>query len=216
MEGQIRSRVPDTVSTYRIYAFAISIAAHALLLVWVPVAPHRFGSATPGGMQSRVLHVSLMSRTDSGAVLASTKTPVLPVQEQAKSRPPESPVVPRTFHDADAFSLAPNYYPAHDLSQMPAPLGSLQPKPVAGDEGIGGKLSIRLWIDAAGKPDHVSLLESELPSAFADAVLDAFRNMHFIPGKINGTAVPAWVDIEVEYRDIRAQSEQQAAAASKK
>jgi TonB family protein len=212
MKGQIRIRVRDTVSKYQIYAFAISIAAHALLLAWIPIAPHRFGSAAPGGTQSKVLRVSLMSRAESGSVLATTKPSAIPIPDQAEKTPPESRAVPHTFRDNNAFSLAPNYYPAHDLSQMPAPLGTLQPKPISGDDGIGGKLSIRLWIDAAGKPDRVGLLASELPSAFADAVLDAFRDMHFVPGKINGVAVPAWVDIEVEYRDLRRQPEQQTAA----
>jgi len=73
------------------------------------------------------------------------------------------------------------------------------------DDGIGGKLSIRLWIADTGELDRINLINSEVPPTYAEAALAAFRKMHFKPGEIQGMAVKSWVDIVIEYTDLKRQ-----------
>lgn len=105
--------------------------------------------------------------------------------------------------DSDSFALPPTWYPAQVLSRMPHPITQFAPRSVPGDDGSGGRISVRLWIDEAGNLDRVSLLGSELPKEFEEAALTAFRNMRFRPGEIDGVPVKSWVDIVIEYAELR-------------
>lgn len=83
---------------------------------------------------------------------------------------------------------------------MPQPMGKFEPHLLlAEDSGIGGKLSVRLWIDEMGTVEHVSLLETDLPESFTDTAISAFNRMRFSAGEIEGRAVKVWADIVVEY-----------------
>lgn len=207
-----------TPNNYRTIAFAISFAAHILAVLCWPVPRHHFGSPPYGAVSQRALEVRIVPRDRGDAVQVPINTqdmPPVPTKadmtkaEMAKAGNPTGATAPQTFRDKDSFALVPNYYPARDLTQMPSPLTSLRPQPVAGDDGIGGKVSIRLWINTGGELDRASLVDSELPPEFAEAVLGAFRKMRFKPGTIDGVSVPAWVDIVVEYRDLHGEREQQ-------
>lgn len=95
------------------------------------------------------------------------------------------------------------FYPASALSRMPQPISKFEPQPPeTGDTGIGGKLTIRLWIDASGNLDQVFVVSTDLPPAFEEAALAAFRKMRFSPGEINGAAVGALVEVVIEYADL--------------
>lgn len=87
---------------------------------------------------------------------------------------------------------------------MPEPISKFEPHLLlAEDSGIGGKLSVRLWINELGTVEHVSLLETDLPEPFTDAAISAFTDMRFSPGEMDGTAVRVWADIVVEYAALQ-------------
>ena len=103
----------------------------------------------------------------------------------------------------NAISLL-GYYPASRLSRMPAAISLFDiQSPAGGDTGIGGKLTIRVWIGVNGGVDDLRILSSGLPAVYERAALAAFEKMRFAPGQIDGTAVGSWADIVIEYADFQ-------------
>src|SRR5262249_54078188 len=83
-----------------------------------------------------------------------------------------------------------NYRSAGNLSRMPEAITEFLPQLTsAEDSGTGGQIAVRLWISETGGVDDAGLLESALPSAYADAALAAFRQMRFVPGEVDGKPV---------------------------
>jgi TonB family protein len=96
------------------------------------------------------------------------------------------------------------YYPADKLTKMPEAIGrfDIQP-PAGGDTGLGGKMTIRIWIGMNGAIDRVRVIDSGLPQDYADAALAAFEKLRFAPGEIAGVPVKSWVEVVIEYADFR-------------
>ena len=117
---------------------------------------------------------------------------VATVEQQAV--PSESPA---------ASGIPTAYFSAESLSKMPEPLTKFDPQlSKAEDHGLGGAISVRIWINDEGLVDRIIVLSSELPEAFDNAALNAFRQVHFAPGEIDGKPVNTWVDIVVQYSDL--------------
>jgi TonB family protein len=163
-----------------------------LLLSWpLQLSPGgRPGLARPAA--ASVLHVSLNAPGEA------LEVPAPPIQ--AGGAPQDGQGGPAV---QDAVPL-PGYYPAGRLSRMPEAIGifDVQP-PSGGDSGIGGKVTLRIWIGAKGGIDSVRVLSSGLPPEYADAALAAFGKMRFTPGEINGVPVQSWVDVVIEYADFQ-------------
>ena len=167
-----------------------------VFLSWpMPLAP----GGSPGLAKSAaapLLHVSLNALGEAPEAARQVKDGATPQDGQG------GPAV------QDAVSL-PGYYPAGRLSRMPEGIGifDVQP-PAGGDSGIGGKVTLRIWIGAKGGIDSVRVLSSGLPAEYADAALAAFGKMRFTPGEINGVPVPSWLDVVIEYADFQRDSAQ--------
>ena len=191
-------------------ALIVSLAAHALLLSW-PVSLSMNGVAI-APLAAVAAPSSLMLRTrlqpsaadadipigaDKDAVSAEPPQPThseakkseaqLPLDE---ARPPDIPLI--------------GYYPSARLSKMPEAIGlfDIQP-PTGGDTGLGGKMTVRLWIGATGDIDRASILTSGLPQAYADAAIAAFEKLRFRPGEIGGVPVKSWAEVVIEYADFQ-------------
>jgi TonB family protein len=191
-------------------ALVASLLGHVLLLCWpLPLST----GGEPGAARPAVstLRVSLNLIPESNANPAR--------EDSSPARPAEPPAVtagPDKTKDAppgeqgtqDAIPLH-GYYPAARLSRMPVAISTfdIQP-PAGGDTGIGGKMTIRIWISAKGGIDSLRVLASGLPAAYAEAALAAFEKMRFEPGEINGVQVQSWVDIVIEYADFRREAAQ--------
>jgi TonB family protein len=198
-------------------ALAISLLAHALFLNWHVHVPGigEFGSAR---RSSPPLKVSFKPQADEPApVREETPVPVepaasnqvpSPVTTQAAAKPVE-PITPRTTDSSapeaasDAVPLV-GYYPVSRLTRMPEAISKFDIKaPSGGDTGLGGKMTIRIWISAKGAIDRVRVLSSGLPADYGEAALAAFEKLRFSPGEIDGAPVQAWADIVIEYADFR-------------
>jgi TonB family protein len=199
-------------------ALAISVLAHALLLTWPVSLPAAGVLGTLSSAPSRAAKTlkvtfSRIPETKPEPVpeikpeAVVEKTPPAPPQEQA---PLAS--VPRQKNEAapkdeqghaNSIPLV-GYYPADKLTKMPEAIGrfDIQP-PAGGDTGLGGKMTIRIWIGMNGVIDRVRVLDSGLPQAYADAALAAFEKLHFAPGEIAGVPVKSWVEVVIEYADFR-------------
>lgn len=186
-------------------ALAASLLGHIVLLSWpVPLSTGgEPGTATPAVSALRV-SLKLMAeantnpaREDGSPAKAAAPPAVAASPEQTVAVPPNRQFMP------GAVPLH-GYYPTERLSRMPVGIGSFEIQPPAGgDTGIGGKLTIRVWISAKGGIDSLRVLASGVPAAYAEAALAAFEKMRFEPGEIDGVRVQSWADVVIEYADFR-------------
>lgn len=184
-------------------ALLASLLAHVLLLSWpLPLSPGGGpGAPRPAASTLRV-SLDLIAEANAKPVRedsAPANTAVPPALGAGPGQ--EAPPGARGAQDAIALH---GYYPAARLSRMPVGIGSfdIQP-PAGGDTGIGGKLTLRVWISAQGGIDSLRVLASGLPAAYEQAALAAFGKMRFAPGEIEGVPVQSWVDVVIEYADFR-------------
>jgi TonB family protein len=191
-------RLPKSGNAQRLAALLVSIAAHVIALIWIAGRPHDFGHRHAQYGTTAALQVSLLAPENS-----ESTPPPLPSQFDEAIGKQQIPLSLPAKHDSDSFALAPTWYPANALSHMPRPVTQFTPQAIPGDDGSGGKISLRLWIDETGNLDRISILGSELSEEFEKAALTAFRSMRFKPGEIDGVPVKSWVDIVIEYADLR-------------
>jgi hypothetical protein len=98
---------------------------------------------------------------------------------------------------------APTYYTTDQLTKRPQPTFVPQltlPQELEPMFG-SGKVVLKLWIDELGNVNSVDVDESNLPEAVAKTAAEAFGNLHFVPGEIDGRRVGVVMKIEVTYDD---------------
>lgn len=61
--------------------------------------------------------------------------------------------------------------------------------------------TVALWINAGGTVDEVRPLADTLPPRFSQAVRQAFQQLRFEAGRLNGTASPAELCLQVYFRE---------------
>ncbi len=97
---------------------------------------------------------------------------------------------------------SPAYYPSGLLTVSPQALGEAR----VGDgsfatEEKAGKAILELWIDREGKVVLANTVTSDMSGRATEAILEAFRNLRFKPGEIEGTPVGVILKIEASYDD---------------
>jgi len=205
--GWLRLPEPPSEGMQRLAgALIASLCVHALLLSW-PVAPPSSGAQGflpqgPSRPEARKLRVTLNYVPESPHAAPIDAVPPAPVPEE-KSR--------EVRREPGAEQSVPliGYFPASRLSKMPQAVGvfDIQP-PAGGDTGLGGKMTVRIWIGANGAIDRARVLSSGLPDAYAEAALTAFEKLRFVPGEIGGVPVKSWVEIVIEYADFHDEPQQ--------
>jgi TonB family protein len=93
-----------------------------------------------------------------------------------------------------------SYFPLKALSKEPEAISEFTPRlpTLPGGAQGKGKLTIRIWINAAGSIDRVEILEGTMTSAYRQEVLAAFGKMAFTPGEINHLPVATWADVVID------------------
>ncbi len=95
---------------------------------------------------------------------------------------------------------APGYYRSDELTKPPRPTSEpkLQiPRSVA--RTVSGKVVLRLWINELGNVDSVEVEDSNLPQTVSKMVAEAFGEVHFSAGELDGRRVRSLMRIEVAY-----------------
>jgi len=186
-------------------ALVASLLGHVLLLNW-PLPLSAGGEPGAVGAAVSTLRVSLNLTEEANANLAREDNSPAKTVAAEPDKTKDAPSGEQGTQDAIPLH---GYYPAGRLSRMPMGVGTfdIQP-PAGGDTGIGGKMTIRVWISAKGGIDSVRVLSSGLPAEYAEAALAAFEKMRFEPGEIDGVQVQSWVDIVIEYADVRREAAQ--------
>ncbi|RKX62108.1 MAG: energy transducer TonB [Thermodesulfobacteriota bacterium] len=65
--------------------------------------------------------------------------------------------------------------------------------------GIEGSVKVKFLVDAAGRVNRVTILESNPPGIFDESVLKALPSWKFTPGELGGKAVNTWVSTVIEF-----------------
>lgn len=199
-------------------ATAVSLALHASLITSGP-APAFVDLI--GKPVSQVVDWTNSARPNPGhvfsAVITDDSTPkdALASAQQAAADVPIGPVVAgspsaeasasgtRIVNDPSSVSPGPlsaRYFSSRELDQRPEPLQQIDPEfPLTVDPGVRGSVVIRLLLDAAGKVEKVIPLRSSPPGLFDEAVIKAFADARYTPGKIGRNAVKVQLVIEVEF-----------------
>lgn len=66
-----------------------------------------------------------------------------------------------------------------------------------------GVIILKLWINASGNVDQVTVEQSNLPEKIAVAAANGFKEISFHPGEINDQPVASVISIEIRYDDDR-------------
>lgn len=181
----------------------ISGTVHLLLLAYAQSTNQRVHA--PG---VRAPQIILRAAIVSAPLSAENKPAPIARPTPEQEAKPEPVVSSPGWRDDSYSTVMRSYYPARVLSQMPQPLTSLTAilaaagGQSAGEQAIRGQVAIRLWINRSGNLDRLSVISSELPQPQEQAAVDAFSQMRFTPGEIDGLAVMTWVDVVLEYGDL--------------
>ena len=96
---------------------------------------------------------------------------------------------------------ADTYYTAHDLDVYPTLRDALklQYPDAAGRARVSGRALVMLALNEAGVLDDVSIVQSDPPGYFEDAVRATLGVARFFPAQKNGRAVKSRILINVEF-----------------
>ncbi|GGP37297.1 hypothetical protein GCM10009409_00170 [Shewanella saliphila] len=89
-----------------------------------------------------------------------------------------------------------------DVDQPPELLKYIQPQmPIAGRKyKDGGKVLLRLIVEANGLVSQVNVVESNPAKVFDDSAIQAARKWRFKPAILSGEAVKVFVDVPINFK----------------
>lgn len=183
-------------------ALGVSVVLHALVGALLVVGAR---GEPPGGPRSSPLVATILRPPEDPQRTIEPRAPLSePTPPSARSRDapdqPSAPPAPASGTAAD-IDLLPDYLPPSMLDELPhaIAIARLDPPPNA-DPSVGGKLRVRLWIDATGRVRQVTVVDTGgLPPAFPEAARAAFVRSQFRPARKDGLPVASVVTIVVDY-----------------
>lgn len=135
-------------------------------------------------------------REDARARLADLVAAPLPLPAPAWADPGASAEPPgRQVRDARADA---RYLPAAKLDIGPLPAGAPNFAEVTRRTLAIGRVRLRVYVSAFGLPDRVEILGLPLDADFAQALRQALEQTTFLPGRLGGHDVAAYVDYEFQ------------------
>ena len=190
--------------------FALALLASALVHV-TALAADWAAASRPLITQRQAILLSLLpphAANQTGEAAALLAVPAQSVgtsvplarTEGMEPAPVTSPAPPQKETPATPPRADPYYFELRELSQRPQ-LVSLVEVEARTDARPAqpGRLLARVLIGEQGSVEHVQIDESDLPSAFEQAAIDAFLQARYTPGQIDGRAVRSQIRIEVSY-----------------
>jgi len=205
-----------------LWALAVSLAAHSLLLTFV--LGHRLSGTEPTGNKGVALHATLVERRDPIETPAATPTAnaSLVATSEQPSPPPTSraPAQPAPAATADVYAgtVADIEIQAQPLSErgilgdllgreqsefpieidvppkVESRIAALYPR-TALAEGREGAVTVWVVVDEHGAPAEIQVVEGE--EEFVDAVVSAINRASFRPARNN--LVPIRFPISLEF-----------------
>lgn len=93
------------------------------------------------------------------------------------------------------------YYADSEVDAMPVALDPIVPRYPSGTDAVtdGGKVTLRLLIDAAGVVKDVVVVETWLPEVFEESARNALTSIRFKPAEKDGKAVGCQTMMSIAY-----------------
>ncbi|MCL1137542.1 energy transducer TonB [Shewanella pneumatophori] len=145
-------------------------------------------------------------KVQSKPVTSSAVTPVatsMPIMPTVADMPLQVPVMATpTLNGLSLPSIAPVIAGIKDVDKAPELLRFIQPKmPVAGRKfKQGGKVLLRLIVEADGVVSQAEVLEAEPKQVFDQSAIEAARKWRFKPAVLAGEAVKVFVDVPINFK----------------
>lgn len=198
---------PTSDSVRLFAALIISCLLHAAL-VFIPYLGASASVPRPavqGGRESeaaRVLNVTLALEKSPAATVAGASAggSVTDASAHPMANEESRPALDRAMGMGLLPLPAPAYYTTDQLTKRVQPTSA--PKldaPELGPVFASGTVILKLWIDELGDVIAVDVEKTDLPVAYSKTAVAAFRNVHFVPGEVDGRHVGVMMRIEVTY-----------------
>jgi hypothetical protein len=190
-------------------AAAVAIAGHAAAALWLP-GPNYLPSAGPSPGPKPltvVLHqpTSVAAASVGVAARSPDKAPIEPRESRSEAKRPgngDAGIGPQSPNLASG-SADPDYVPRGQLTASPRPATAVDiPFPPGVTGLVDLKVQVTLFIDAGGQVQRVRLDTPEVPVSFAQMIQQAFLSARFVPGEVQGLAVPTMMRLEAEFSSL--------------
>lgn len=192
-------------------ALLATAAMHVGMFVLLPGGPSPDTRRRMNGIPLPPVVMQVMIRPPDAPAPRQVAAPSTPVVPALPPPPPTAlrlltpPPVPIEIIGAATPAPAPErgvvepvYFPTSKLTVAPRPTAPPQVHlPKDWLEAFGQSV-LTLYVNASGTVDAVTLRRTNLPPELHDSVLEAFRNLLFVPGEIDGLAVPSVLTIEAD------------------
>lgn len=91
----------------------------------------------------------------------------------------------------------------HETLQQAKPDYAYNPKPEyplpLREQGVGGVVWLRVWVDGEGRPSEVILVRGSGYRLFDESALHAVRHWRFIPARLGEQTQAAWVEFPIRF-----------------
>jgi TonB family protein len=213
MRGREADCAPAAFKAF-VLALSLSLSAHALIVFPELVLKVSSGkkSGTPavrpvvssmgsGQLQVRLANDGVLQR-GIGDSVPSIKSAAAESDVPLEARTAASKTVPGTSESPlPDLPLGTRYYRLSELDERPRPKSQIEPEfPLTVDPGVVGAVVARLFLSTEGTVEDIQIEASTPTGLFDDAVLKAFRDASYSPGKKKGIAVRSQIRIEIEFR----------------
>lgn len=212
---------------------ALSVAAHVGLMAWLGSRPdhlwaHASGAievrivlgtdARVGSAKSAVEVVESVANASGDDNRPANAPPPRPFSHFHASRMNGAATSQKEVSDAagaidenpsGALPVAPQsgttYYADSEVDVMPVALDPIVPQYPPDSNAVidGGKVTLRLLVDATGIVKNVTVVQASLPEVFEEAARTALTGIHFKPAEKYGKAVACQMLISIEYASSR-------------
>lgn len=184
----------------RIGYISVSVALHAGVIAWIsqsadkPVVPDQqmvevtvmAEMPAPEVMKPITNKVPKLEKKPEAKIKPKEEASVQPVEEvlsDAKPAPEVKAAVTTPVFDAAYLNNPPPHYPA-----------------AAKRRNVEGRVVLDVRVSEAGRPTHVSVINSSGSDLLDDAAFKAVSNWQFTPAQQNGSAVAANVHVPVVFK----------------
>lgn len=202
--------------------WGLSIALHALVLVWV--WQHVVAAGPTAGTElTRPVQAFLISAAAPMRRVSETASPTVPAHVQARAATvsaqgatsysaPQGPAtqVETASSSGDPVTLADSVA----LPAAPAPVGgktTVQAQPdyqfnpppeyplLLRDQAVGGVVWVRVWVEENGLPGQVALVKGSGYRLLDESALRAVRHWRFLPARSGDRPFASWVEFPVKF-----------------
>ena len=165
--------------------------------------PAALEMALPAVEKQKSPKIETVELTHTTTKVAPPLTMNLPIMANVADTPIQQAIFSTPSMDSTPLpSLGPMTMGIKDVDQPPELLKYIQPQmPIAGRKyKDGGKVLLRLIVEANGLVSQVNVLESTPEKVFDDSATQAARKWRFKPAILSGEAVKVFVDVPINFK----------------